>query len=153
MTTSATLDHDELHLALRNRFRESADVSDDRCAWERIAFKRRADEYYFEEDLVPATNRRITTSSSPTREETGLYVIRVFVPDDAGTSLPRSIADGVLALFSLDWGATLSDGTVLRVRGDVAPVAGQVLPGPTGWAVCPITIPWVALTRDRAAVA
>lgn len=143
------IDHAELHATLRARLLTAAGLATNMCAWLNANYKTEAT--YLETDFVPATNKRITIGDSAVLEETGLFVVRVFATVTAGEEVLYGLVDAVLARFDLTWAAALSGNTTLYVRGDIAPVPGQIRPAIGSRAYVPITIPWLARTRNQAA--
>lgn len=145
------IDHEALHLTFRARLDECALITSGMTAWGSVPFKRTTGQPYLETDFAPLSNARVTFASRPQRTERGLYVVRWYGVSGEGEGKIRAAADAILALFDLDWSATLDDGSTVLIRGDVAPWAGQIIPSPiAGWSVCTITIPWEARTRAGA---
>lgn len=141
--------HSEVHLALRGRLLAVPGLPASN-AWENVQFNPPTGEYV-EEDFVPATTDLFTFKVSGRVEETGLYVIRWMGIANTGTSALRAKVDAVLAAFPPGFKfPPLANGDELRIRGDEAPSAGQIIPDGAGRAVCVITIPWIARTTVAA---
>lgn len=105
---------------------------------------------WVEENFVPATSRVTTWPRNIGHmEETGIYVIKWYVPAGVGSNaLLRSI-DALKALYAP--GTTFAVGSnSVEVTGDPGPFAGQILPA-DDWAVCTLTIPWLARSRNAIA--
>lgn len=102
---------------------------------------------YVKEEFAPATQRLTTNSPRGVTESTGLYLLTWAGIANTGMIGIRACADAVLAAFPPARGFALSDGSTLRVRGDVAPWARQITQGDGGWAKTIITIPWKLTTR------
>lgn len=69
-----------------------------------------------------------------------MYVLAIYVPD--GSQMAASVyATRLLAHFPPRLALPLANGDVVRIRSDLAPFAGQLLAGPTGFQVKTISIP------------
>jgi len=135
------IDHQEVHLALRNRMLTASGLpSGTNHALENRTFTPSGTPY-IEEDFVPATSARIAFPRG-TIEDTGLYVVKWYGLANTGIAAIRAGVKAILAVFAPGWGMTLGSGDVLRVENNPAPWPGQILPQPNGFAVCTITIPW-----------
>lgn len=107
---------------------------------------------YIEESFVPATSSIQTFPANGGQvEETGLYVIRWFGISGAGTSGIRKAVGALKSRFAPGTAWTLADGSVLRIRGDVGPSAGQLIRIDGGWTALTLTIPWRARSRNAVA--
>ena len=84
-------------------------------------------------------------------EETGLYVLRWYGLSGYGPDGLRKCVDALKLLFAPGTAFTLSDGTTVRVRADIGPWAGEVRRIDGGWAVCTLTIPWLARSTNQVA--
>lgn len=110
--------------------------------WENEAFTPTTGAPYVEEELVPGPMDQITLGKTNGELElTPLYVVRVNVPEGVGTDAVRAYTDALLKLFKPHSTMTLTNGDVLRVRGDPAPYPGQLIQRKSGWATVPVTIP------------
>lgn len=99
---------------------------------------------YIEEDFVPATATVFTFPANGGQvEETGLYVIRWYGLAGTGMSAVRQSVGALRARFSPGTPLTVS-GATLRVRADLGPFSGPVRPDGRGWAICTLTVPWLA---------
>lgn len=133
------IDHDAVHLALRNRALAYLPTS---RAFENVAFTPVAGEAYCEEDYVPGTKTLLTANaSSGVVEDTGLYVIRWYGLANIASHTIAASVDALLARFTPGTWLTAGSNAV-RIRSDVAPTRGQLLATGDGWAVCTVTIPW-----------
>jgi hypothetical protein len=120
-------------------------------AWENVTTTPVPGRWYIEEDYVPATQQLITMpANSGTVEERGLYTLKLYGLSGYGVSSIRKAADAVLALFAPGTTVTAAS-DVVRVRTDVAPWAGQLLPLEGGWTVVTITVPFAARTTNTVA--
>jgi hypothetical protein len=81
-------------------------------------------------------------------EETALYVLRIYAPAGAGVKDLNAQLGRILARFAPGTPITASDGTVVRVRGDVAPTRSQITNDSPGWAVSTVTIPVRMLSHN-----
>jgi len=120
-------------------------------AWDNAVFTPIAGRPYLEEDMVPATSSLVTFRSqgSGSVEETGLYLFRWYGLPGTGLSALRKSVGALKALFAPGQGFTLSDGSVVRVRVDIGPYAGKIIPlEGGGWSVCTLTIPWSARSTN-----
>jgi len=120
-------------------------------AFENVTLTPTSGRPYIEEDFVPATNSLLSfPASGGTVEETGLYVIKWYGLSDTGVSALRKSVDALKALFAP--GTTLTAGSnTVRVRGDTATQAGQIIPLAGGWSVLTLTIPWRAYSVNQVA--
>lgn len=107
---------------------------------------------WVEENYVPGTS---TLLAGPAQgglvEETGLSVWRFYVPDNTGFLGITRIVDAFMALFTPGTTMALSDGTTIRVRTDATVKRSQILFDGYGWAVCTVTIPYLAYTNNTVA--
>lgn len=122
-----------------------------RMAWENVPLAPVVGQPFGEEEFVPTPGRaRTFPADVASMEETGLYVVRVYVPQQVGTNALRRYADALVALFKAGTGLTPATGHTLRVRSDFAPWASGVRfqtdatgrAVAAGWAVVTVTIPW-----------
>lgn len=109
-----------------------------------------AGRWYVTEQFVPATHELLGQRSGGLAKETGLYVLTVFAPENIGSLAIEALLDDLLALFTPGTSLTAGSDTV-RVRADVAPFAGQIIPQGDGWSRCVLTVPWWALTTNTIA--
>lgn len=141
------INHALAQKALRTRLLTLSSLPAGR-AWENVSFTPTIGAEYITEQYVPGT---VTGLTAPIRngviEDTGLYVITFYSPDDTGYSSLSAKVSALLALFSPGTTVTLDDGITLTVRSDVGPKRGQFLRADT-WMTCPVTIPWRAYTTN-----
>lgn len=109
-------------------------------AWENIRHTPQTGVPYVEEEYVPGPTRKISLGAFGEVEALPLYVVKVYVPANKGRAAASLYADALLDLFAPETAITVS-GATLRVRGDVAPFAGQLLQTATGFAVVSVTVP------------
>lgn len=103
---------------------------------------------YIEAELVPATTAQRTAPASNSRiEETGLYVVRWYGLAGKGSTAIRRSVDAIKRLFAPGTAFVIA-GDAVRVRGNPGPQAGQIRPQDGGFAVCTVTIGWVANSRN-----
>lgn len=141
------IDHHKVHMALRNRALPALPAGRE---WENIAFTPTPGVPFVEEDYVPGTSALIAGHRSRgTVEDTALYVLRWYGVAGQGTATMNSGITSLLALFPPGQTITASDGTVVRVRGDMAPNRGQII-NVEGWAMAPVTIPVRVYTQNPA---
>lgn len=106
---------------------------------------------YIEAELVPATTTQRTAPASNSHiEETGLYVVRWYGLANKGSTAIRRSVDAIKRLFAPGT-AFVIGGDAVRVRGNPGPQAGQILPQDGGFAVCTVTIGWIANSRNAIA--
>lgn len=146
------INHKLARLALRTRLLTLSQLPAAR-AWENVDFTPTEGADYVEENYVPGTAPvlRTTMAQGGTVEETGLYVVKWYTVAGAGIG---TIDDGVtalLALFAPGTVITISDGSVLHIRGDVGPSRSQLLQATEGYAVVTVTLPWIARTINAVA--
>lgn len=106
---------------------------------------------YIVEQWVPAT-AAVTTMPSRigNRHETGLSIWNWYGIAGVGTDALDAQADALLARFATATEFTLSDGAVVKVRGNPAPSRSQSRTI-DGWSVVTITVPWQVNTRNAVA--
>ena len=89
----------------------------------------------------PATRDSIGPIARLTAEP--MYVVQIAVPENTGRGAAASYADAILAVFPPGLALTsLSNGDVLKVRGDTAPYRGQLVRGEPNTAVVTVSIPF-----------
>jgi len=112
-------------------------------AWENQTFDMVTKIWWVEENYVPAT---VTLMAGPRSngmvEETGLYVLKVYGIANTGSLALHAVANALLLCYQPGDSQTLSDGTVLRIRGDTGPYRGALQQLEPGWAVVTVTVPW-----------
>ena len=113
----------------------------DRFAWPDVAFTPPSDEAWVETDYVPGPMSRATLATNGELEVLPMYVIRVSGPTNAGGAVLENLADALLEHFAPGSAITNSQSEVLRVRGDVAPFAGQLLRTDTMQSTITVTVP------------
>lgn len=120
-------------------------------AWENKAFEPTSGRPYVEEDFAPATSELISVpANGGSLEETGLYVLKVYGVANTGLGAIHKTVDALKLLFTP--GTTITSGSdQIRVRGDVGPFAGQMIPQGDSWTVRTLTIPWRARTTNAIA--
>jgi len=117
-------------------------------SWENTEYTPTAGRPYVEEDMVPATSRLWTFPSDGGQlEETGLYVIRWYGLAGRGIGGLRRSVDALKARFAAGTPIAMDAGT-LRVRADLGPFAGAVRQIDGGWALCTVTVPWLARSQN-----
>lgn len=110
--------------------------------WENEVFEPTAGVPYVEEEMVPGPVVQLTVGKlNGWLEVSPLYVVRVYVPEGLGTDAVNSYTDKLVALFKPHTTLALTNGDVLRVRGNPAPYRGQLIQRKPGWATVPVTIP------------
>lgn len=145
------IDHGQAHLALRNRLLTVAGIPAAR-AWENKKFSAAPGVPYLADQYVPATSRILSfPANKGTTEETGLYVVQWYGLADTGITAMRTGVQAILAAFAPGTSLTATSGDVVRVRSDVGPVAGQILPMDSGFACCTVKIPWRAWSQNTVA--
>ena len=107
---------------------------------------------YIEEDYVPATSTLQGLVSGGLVEDTGLYVIRWYGVANTGERDLNNSVDSLLALFPPGSSLPLADGSglVVRIRGDLAPYRGQMLPVKPGFVMITTKIPYRVLSINNA---
>jgi hypothetical protein len=99
---------------------------------------------YVEEDFVPGVSSLIAGpyAGGGFRDD-GLYVFKLYGLSGKGVSAIRKGTDAIRARFAP--GTNLTAGSyTLKVRGDVAVRATQMLPLDSGWTVSAVEVPWFA---------
>jgi hypothetical protein len=142
------VNHEQAHLALRNRLLTVAGIPSVN-AWENKKFSATPGTPYLADQYVPATSRNLSfPANTGTTEETGLYVIQWYGIDDTGIGAIRTGVQAILAAFAPGTALTSTTGDVIRVRSDVGPFGGQIIPLDSGFACCTVKIPWRARSTN-----
>jgi hypothetical protein len=103
-------------------------------------------EPYVEEQYIPGPAFAPEIGPGGRIERRPMYSPRIFVRAKTAIAGNGRYGDAILSHFAPGLQLTASDGTILRVRDDVAPTVGQRLPGvAVGWSCVPITIPFQTL--------
>lgn len=110
-------------------------------AWENVQYEPTQNTPWVEEQYLPGPMRRETLGATAQLEVLPQYLPRVYVPANVGADAARMYADALITLFAPGTTMTTASGDVLRVRGDLAPFAGQLLQARPGFAVVPVTVP------------
>jgi hypothetical protein len=145
------INHTAAQLALRSRLLTVAGLPAAR-AWENKNYTAIPGTPYVADSYVPGTNSLITfPANNGTVEETGLYVVQWYGVADSGIGTIRAGVQAILAAFAPGTVVTSTTGDVIRVRTDVGPMAGQLMPMDAGFAVCTVKIPWRARSQNAIA--
>jgi hypothetical protein len=130
-------------LALRARLEAVAGIpSAAQRAFENKDFTPTSGVPYIEEEFVPQPGFLPGLSRGPS-VSFGLYIVKWYGLANTGEGDIGTGVDAILAAFPPGYTfAQLANGDAIRIRGDVAPSSGQILPQDDGWAVCTITIPF-----------
>jgi hypothetical protein len=116
--------------------------------WENSSHVPTAASAWVEGELVPATSQLLSASAfGGWMEHRGLFVLRWYVMRDTGAVGLRRCASAVLGLFP-PYQTLVAGQHQLRVRGDSAPRAGQIMQEERGHALLAIEIPWVLHARS-----
>jgi hypothetical protein len=110
-------------------------------AWENKEYEPTEGKPWLEEQYLPGPMRRETLGSTAQLEALPQYLPRIYVPAGSGSAAAFKYSDALLTLFAPSTQLTLASGDTMRVRGDVAPFAGQLFQVAPGFAVVPITVP------------
>jgi hypothetical protein len=110
-------------------------------AWENLDYEPTQNTPWVEEQYLPGPMRRETLGATAQLEVLPQYLPRIYVPANTGADAARKYADALITLFAPGTTMTTTSGDVLRVRGDLAPFAGQLVQTRPGAAVVPVTVP------------
>lgn len=102
--------------------------------------------WWWREEFAPSSQRLTTNSPHGVTESTGLYLITLGAVAGCDSIAIRRCCDAVVDAFPPTLGFTLPDGRKARIRGEVAPWAGQAT-NRGAWAASLITIPWQISAR------
>lgn len=109
-------------------------------AWENVAYEPTAGVPYVTEAYLPGPMSRQTLGTYGELEAMPTYVVRVNVPENTGIGAASQYADALLTLFAPGTAMTVGSDT-LRVRADVAPFRGQLLPVAPGFVSVSVSVP------------
>jgi hypothetical protein len=119
-------------------------------AWENedITVQRIAGRPYMTVEYSPSTHVLFTSpKQGGDATETGMYVFKLFGISGFGPDHIDRYIDGLRALFAP--GTVLAAGAnYVRVRTDVAPSPGPLIPQDGGWTVCMLPVHWYADSRN-----
>lgn len=119
-------------------------------SWDNVEVKPPARRPYVRESYVPATSTLRGMVAGGLLEDTGLYVIKWYGLSNTDVLAIRKAERKVFELFPAGLGVSVSDGSTVRIRGDIAPFSSQITPQGDGWSVCTITLPWRVFTNNPA---
>lgn len=100
------------------------------------------------EQYLPGPTTKLTTGPLGALQADPQYVLTLVGPANVGLTALSATADALLALFAPTTTIALASGDTLRVRGDVAPYRGQLVPHAPGWSRVPVTIPLRCYTSN-----
>jgi hypothetical protein len=133
-----------VYIALRTRAASALPAARE---YENVPFTPPATDPYAEEDFAPSGSRLLSgPANGGRREHTGLYVIRWYGQPSVDVSAMNAGITALLARFAPGSWIAASDGTVVRVREEPAPWAGQIVNLTNGRPVATVTIPWLVRT-------
>lgn len=96
---------------------------------------------FVEEQFIPGPSRLRSVGPGATLRVRPQYGLKVFIPERVGPEASDAYVDALVKLFAPRTAITLSTGDFLRVRTDVGPSVGQLLPRKSGFAAVPVTFP------------
>lgn len=111
-------------------------------AWEDIKFSPVARQPFIIEQYISGPAEMMTLIPSGLVEYLPQYVVQVVTPDMTGGAAALRYADAILRHFPVGLTLTATDGAALRVRGQPAPFASQLIPYEAGAMVVTVTIPF-----------
>lgn len=111
---------------------------------------------YIRDLFVSSGNHLVTFPANQGQaEDSGLYVVTLFGLAGKGSAAILRASGAILQRFSPGTAMTMTDGNVVRVRGesqsDPRPQGGQIIPIDGGWAYRQLQIPWRARSRNTIA--
>jgi hypothetical protein len=109
-------------------------------AWENVTFTPVTGVPWVEEQYIPGPTVQSTMGPNGLLIAEPMVAVLTHCASDTGLTAAR-YADAVLTLFAPRQSIPLTNGDVLRVRGDVGPFVGQLQQSQPGFAVKPVTIP------------
>lgn len=106
---------------------------------------------YVLEQYLPGPAARVTVGSDGQLEVEPLYVLSIYGVANTDVAALRQYVDALLLHFAPDTVLTLSNGDLVRVRGNPAPFAGQLLrrEDAPGWVVASVNIPFRCRTAPN----
>jgi hypothetical protein len=118
-------------------------------AFGNVTFKSTPGRTYFEEQYVPGPTQLITVGPGGIIKLTPMYAGLFYVPDDTGDLAQSRYGDAFTKLFAPRTAIAMPNGDILRVREDVGPFPGQLLPAETGFSVMTVTVPfWIQTSNS-----
>lgn len=69
-------------------------------AWPNVPYSPTTGTAYLRARFVPVTRRPVTTGPNPEQRHSGLFMVNVYTPEDAGANAGMVIADQILARFN-----------------------------------------------------
>lgn len=119
-------------------------------AWENLHFDPTAEVPYVREQYLPGPSTQLTLGDEGQLEVTPMYVLTLYGIGNTDIGSIRGYVDALLGHFKPGTTLTLASGDELRVRRDLAPFAGQLVPreDAPGWAIVPVTIPFRLRTAN-----
>ena len=117
-------------------------------AWENRDLNPANPTAYVTEQYLPGPTTKLTTGPTGVLVAEPQYVLTLVGPANVGLTALSATADALLTLFAPTTNLALASGDTLRVRGDVAPYRGQLVPHAPGWSRVPVTIPLRCYTSN-----
>lgn len=118
-------------------------------AWENMPFTPEDRRWFIEEDYIPGPAFSVTIGSTHEVQVEPMYVLRLYGLSGIGITAIYLVADAILRLYAPGTALPMSDGQVLRVKGDPAPNRGQVVAEGASHALTVITVPLWARTFNN----
>lgn len=110
-------------------------------AFENVAFEPPDGAPWMHEQFIPGPTGQISVGPNGWIRGEPQYALHVYALVDWGVGAAARYADALLRRFTPRTAISLPGGGTLRVRTDVGPFRGQLLPRRPGWATIPVTIP------------
>lgn len=120
-------------------------------AWEHVKFEPIQNRPYVDEDFMPTGSELLSfPAQSGILEERGIYVLRYHGVANRLLSGIQNPVAALKALFTPGTGLTAGS-NVVRVRSDIGPYSGPILPDGKGFEVCTLTVPWFGHSNNAIA--
>lgn len=116
--------------------------------WDNEGFVPTPGRPYVEEDYVPTVGALLGLIAGGTTEDVGSYMLRWYGLSNTGIPGLTKGVDALLQQFAPGNAFPIGNGDTIRIRGDLKPSRGQILPAGEGWNVIRVQIPWRLLTLN-----
>jgi hypothetical protein len=110
------------------------------AAWENTVLEPKPGRPFVEEEFLAGPLFQRGAGPGGVMESRPTYVLKVHVPASTGEAAARRYASALVRHFTPRQQIAVGDGSVLQVRADAGPIAGQLLPSRPGWVALAVTV-------------